>query len=407
MMGNADMPGFPLGKEQLLPQEEKLEIVCKKKNLRIAIAKESSADENRVAMAPHAVELLINQGHDIIIEKGAGESANFSDLMYSEIGARIVKEKKEIYTSDVIVKVAPLNEDEIAMLKGQQTVLSFFQIGTQNKAYIQKLLKKKITAIGYDFYRDRRDIGLPIVQSMMEISGSTSILIAAEYLSNVNKGKGEMLGGISGISPTEIVILGAGTAGEFAARTALGLGAYVKVFDCAVSKLRDLQERLGARIYTSILQPRVITKALKTADVVIGAIPFEDDQQTYMVSENAIKQMKPYSVLIDLRVDQGGCFETSELTSFKNPVYKKHNVIHYCVPNIPSRVARTASYALSNILGQILIELGDAGGVNQILKEHQGLKKGVYIFNGVLTKEIIAKKFDLPSQDINLLISAF
>lgn len=407
MMGSSDMPGFPLGKESLFPQEEKLEIVRKKKSLKIAIAKESSTDENRVAMAPHAVELLINQGHEVIVEKGAGESANFSDLMYSEIGASIEKDKKEIYASDVIVKVAPLNEEEIDLLKGNQSVLSFFQIGTQKKSYVKKLMQKKVTAIGYDFYRDKRDVGLPIVQSMMEISGSTSILIAAEYLSNVNKGKGEMLGGISGISPTEIVILGAGTAGEFAARTALGLGANVKVFDCSVSKLRDLQERLGSRIYTSILQPRVITKALKTADVVIGAIPFEDDQQSYVVTEDAIKQMKPYSVLVDLRVDQGGCFETSELTNFKDPVYKKHNVIHYCVPNIPSRVARTASYALSNILGHILIELGDAGGINQILKEHQGLKKGVYIFNGVLTKEVIARKFDLPSQDINLLISAF
>lgn len=407
MMGNAEIPGFSFGKESLMPQEEKLEITKKKKNLRIAIAKESSFDENRVAMAPHAVELLVNSGHDVIVEKGAGDSANFTDMMYSEVGGMIVENKKEIYHSDIIVKVAPLSEEEIDLLKGNQLVFSFFQIGTQNRNVVQKLLKKKVTALAYEFYKDIKDVGLPIVKSMMEISGTASILIAAEYLSNVNEGKGEMLGGISGVSPTEIVILGAGTAGEFAARTALGLGAYVKVFDTSVCRLRELQERLGARIYTSILQPRVITKALKSADVVIGAIPLENEQQAYIVSEEAIKQMKSYSVIIDLRIDHGGCFETSELTCFDNPIYRKHGVVHYCVPNIPSRVARTASYALSNILGQILIELGDTGGLTQLIKEHPGLKNSIYSYNGVLTKESISKKFGLPFQDLNLLITAF
>ncbi|MBI9069849.1 MAG: alanine dehydrogenase [Salinivirgaceae bacterium] len=407
MMGNADMSGFSLGKGGFMPQEEKLEIGRKKKNLRIAIAKESAFDENRVALAPHAVELLVNNGHDVIVEKGAGESANFSDLLYSEVGGLIVDDKNEIFASDVIVKVAPLSEKEIDQLKGNQIVLSFFQIGTQKREYVEKLLKKKITALAYEYYTDRKEMGMPIVQSMMEISGSASILIAAEYLSNANSGKGEMLGGISGISPTEIVILGAGTAGEFATRTALGLGASVKVFDCSVSRLRELQERLGSRIYTSIIQPRIISKALKTADVVIGAIPLEDEKQSYVVSEEAIKKMKTFSVIIDLRIDHGGCFETSELTCFEKPIFRKHGVVHYCVPNIPSRVARTASYALSNILGQVLLELGDSGGLIQLLKQHKGFSKGIYSYNGVLTKESIAKKFGLPFQDINLLISAF
>ncbi|MDA3892321.1 MAG: alanine dehydrogenase [Salinivirgaceae bacterium] len=407
MMGNADIPGFPLRKESLMPQEEMLEIGRKKKTLRIAVAKEWAKDESRVALAPHAVELLVCNGHDVIIEKEAGKESNFNDMMYSEVGGLIVEDREEIYKCDIIVKVAPLNEKEISLLKGNQVIISSFQIATQSAEYIQKLTKKRVTALGFEYLMDRKEAVFPIEQSMMEISGTTSILIAAEYLSNANNGKGEMLGGISGISPTDIVILGAGTAGEFAARTALGLGATVKVFDGSVYRLRALQERLGARIFTSILQPRILAKALKTADVAIGAIAFEKDIQTFLVSEEAVKQMKPYSVIVDLRIDHGGCFETSRITSFKNPVYHEHNVVHYCVPNIPSRVARTASYALSNILGQIILELGDAGGMNSLIKNHRGVRSGIYIYNGVLTKESIGNRFGLPYQDINLLTVAF
>lgn len=406
-MDNSESSGFPLKKENLLPQEEMLEIGNKKRMLRIGVAKESLADENRVALAPHAVELLINNGHEVLIEKNAGVKANFTDVMYSEVGGNIVTNKSDIYSCDIIAKVASLNDEEFGLLKGKQVLFSSFQIGTQSKDYVEKLLKKKITSVGYEFYMDRTKKLFPVVQSMSEISGTTSILIAAEYLSNANSGKGEMLGGISGISPSDIVILGADTAAEYAARTAIGLGATVKVFDCSIHKLRSLQERLGSRIFTSILQPRILTKALKYADVVIGAIPPEKERQTFVVSEDAVKQMKPYSVIVDLQIDHGGCFETSEVTSFKNPVYRKHGVVHYCVPNIPSRVARTASYALSNILGQIIIELGICGSINQLLRQHDGLRTGIYTYNGILTKESIGNKFNLPSRDINLLMAAF
>ncbi len=242
---------------------------------------------------------------------------------------------------------------------------------------------------------------------MSEIAGSTSILIAAEYLSNVNNGKGEMLGGISGISPTEVAILGAGTAGEFAARTALGLGALVKVFDPSVYRLRRLQNNLGTRIFTSILQPRVLKKALRTADVVIGALHIEENVPQYLVTEDAIEVMKPMSVIVDISIDHGGCFETSRITDHTKAVFTHHNVLHYCVPNIPSRVARTASYALSNIFGQILLQMGEAGGLKYFLKTDSGVRHGVYIFEGILTKEHIGNKFDMPFQEIDLLMAAF
>ena len=404
---NSQSHNLQIQKENLMPYEETLEIERKQKKLKISVAKESSNDENRVALAPHAVELLINNGHDVIIEKGAGVSANFKDLMYSEVGGLIVEDKSEIYKSDIIVKVAPLNNEEIKLLKGNQVIISAVQIATQTPDYIKKLIKKRVTALGFEYLTDSKNEVLPVIQSMMEISGTTSILIAAEYLSNAKEGKGEMLGGISGISPTDVVILGARTAGEFAVRTALGLGATVKVFDSSVNKLRELQQKLGMRVFTSVMQPRVVAKALKTADVVIGAIPFNKVEAGFVVSEDTVKNMKPNSVIIDLRVDNGGCFETSKITSFKNPTYKIHNVIHYCVPNIPSRVARTASYALSNILGNIVMDLGDAGGVNQLIKQHIGIRSGIYIYNGVLTNESIGNRFNIPFQDINLLTIAF
>jgi alanine dehydrogenase len=406
-MGSSDMSGFNLHKSRLMPQEEMLEIENKKKNLRIAVAKEQASDENRVALAPHAIELLVNNGHDIIVEKGAGTGANFSDIMYSEMGGLIVDNRKQIFDADIIIKVSPFTDDEIELLRGNQVIISSFQIATKTAEYINKLQKKKITAIGYEYLMDDRLNIFPVTQSMMEISGTTSILIAAEYLSKAKNGKGEMLGGISGISPTDVVILGASTAGEFAARTALGLGATVKIFDSSIKCLREIQQRLGSRIFTSVLQPRVVGKALKTADVAIGAIPFERDIQAFVVDEDIVKQMKPYSVIVDLQIDNGGCFETSRITSFNRPYYYKHNVLHYCVPNIPSRVSRTASYAISNIMGNILLESGDSGGINQLIKYHAGVRESIYIYNGVLTKESIGKRFGLPFQDINLLTVAF
>lgn len=407
MLGSSEMQGFSLGKEGLMPQEEMLEVGKKKKKLRIGVAKESAADENRVALAPHAVEMLVDNGHEVLVEKGAGESSHFDDYMYSEMGGMITDDQKEIYSCDIVIKVAPLNDDEIKLLKGRQIIISSYQLGTLSANYIEKLAACKVTAFAYEYFMDRKEELFPILQSMSEISGTAAILIAAEYLSNANNGKGEMLGGISGISPTDVVILGAGTAGEFAARTALGLGANVKVFDSSIHDLRSLQEKLNTRIFTSILQPRVLAKALRSADVVIGALSSENEIQTYIVNEEAVKQMKPYSVIVDLRIDHGGCFETSSLTNFQNPVYRKHNVVHYCVPNIPSRVARTASYALSNILGHMLIELGESGGINQLIKDNPGFRAGIYIYNGILTKESIGNRFSLPWQDINLLTAAF
>ncbi|HON18601.1 MAG TPA: alanine dehydrogenase [Salinivirgaceae bacterium] len=393
-------------KSGLMPQEEVLEVSKDKKKLTISVIKESLKHENRVALAPHAIELLASDGHIVWVEKEAGINAHFTDLEYSEAGGEIIEDRKQLFSADIIIKVAPPNLEEISWMRGNQTLISSLMLSSCEYEYITALQDKRITAVAFEFLKDNTNRVYPVTESMSEISGSTAILIAAEYLSNANLGKGEMLGGIAGVSPTDVVVLGAATAGEYAVRTALGLGATVKVFDTSIERLRKLQHKIGQRFFTSIIQPRVVNKALKTADVVIGALPFEDHPR-FMVSIDSVMQMKAYSVIVDIAIDYGGCFETSEPTTLDSPIFRKFNIVHYCVPNIPSRVSRTASYALSNIFGPLLLDIADAGGVEKIIVENPGFRHGVYIFNGILTKESIGRRLGLPSRDIDLLMAAF
>ena len=401
------MSQFSLNKGSFLPQEEKLEVEEKRKKLIIGVPKDRMLYENRVALAPHAVELLVNNGNKVIIESKAGKGAHFDDVTYSEAGAVIVDNIAEVFMSDVVLKVAPFTDEEIKLMHRNQIVISSLNAANEDKSYITKLISKKTTAIAFEYIKDIENNSYPIVCSMSEISGTTSILIAAEYLSNVNNGKGEMLGGIAGVSPSDVIIIGAGSAGEFAAKTALALGATVKVFDTSISALRKLQNNLGRRIFTSILQPNVLLKAMKTADVAIGALYSINREKKFIVTEDIIKEMKRGSVIVDIGIDHGGNFETSKITNHKNSVYIKYGVVHYCVPNIPSRVARTASYALSNIFGSILLDISESGGVKQVIKNNLGLRNGVYLFNGILTKQEMGDKFNLPSRDIDLLLAAF
>lgn len=398
---------FLLSSHGLLPQEEMLETGRKRKKLIIGIPLEDPKTENRLALTPEAVELLVGNGHDILIEKGAGENASYSDTDFSENGGFIVDTREKVFSADVILKVAPLTLKEINFLKGNQLVISSLEIAKQSKKIINALVRKKVTAIAFENIMDRYE-QYPVVRSMNEIAGITSVLIAAEYLSNVRGGKGVMLGGITGITPAEVVILGAGTAAEYASRAALGLGATVKIFDQSVHHLGELQKSVGRRLQTSVFHPRVLEKNLKSADVVIGALSLPGSQKAhYYITGDMVKVMKKGSVIVDISIDQGGCVETSECRTHKDPVFERHGVVHYSVSNIPSRVARTASIALSNVFVPILLELGKSGGIKAHLKDNRGLRKGVYLFNGILTNSIIGDKFGLLSKDIDLLLAAF
>lgn len=387
----------------LLPQEQAVIPKHKNNQLVIGIPKETSFQENRIALVPDAVALLVNNGHRIIVERDAGRCANFDDHDYSEAGAEIVSSAQSVYEqSSIILKIAPPTIEELEWMKPRQILFSALQLSVQPHDFLKKLISKKLNCVAYELVTDGANI-YPFIRSMGEIAGGTSILIAAELLSNTNGGPGLLLGGITGITPTEVVIIGAGTVGEFAARAALGLGACVKVFDNSIYRLRRLQNTLGTRIFTSIIVPRVLEKHLKTADVAIGAMRAIGARAPIIVTERMVSEMKAGAVIIDVSIDQGGVFETSRPTNHSNPTFKVHSVIHYCVPNIPSRVARTASYAFSNLLAPILINMGEEGGFDALIRRDTGIRKGVYVYNGILTNKSLSETFKLPYKDINLL----
>jgi len=388
----------------LMPQESVLEVSKMRKDLFIGIPKEISFQENRVPLVPESVALLVNNGHRILIETGLGNNANFTDSDYSEAGAQIAYHVEEVYKADLILKVAPPSEAELDYLQDKQSLISILQIAMQPKGFMNKLSSKKITALAYECIKDETDI-YPVIQAMSEIVGSAAILIAAEYLSNTHGGKGELLGGVTGIAPTEVVILGAGTVGEYAARAAIGLGASVKVFDSSLYKLRRLQKNVGTRIYTSILTPSVLLKALRSCDVAIGAVLASEGRSPVIVTEEMVSEMRFGSVVIDVSIDQGGCFETSEVTNHSNPVFRKYGVVHYCVPNIASRVARTASYALSNIFTPILLNMSEEGGMDALLWRDKYIRSAAYLYRGTVTNKYVADVCDMPFRDLNLLMA--
>ena len=389
----------------LSPQEEMLEKTVKNKNLFIGIPKETELQEQRVALVPESVGFLVANGHRVVVESSAGERANFSDSDYSESGAEILYNSKEVYQADIILKVSPPNEAEISLMKYKQILFSALQFTVQPKNTLEKLIAKKITAIAWDYIEDENG-SFPVIRSMGEIAGTTSFLIAAELMSNANNGKGLMLGGVAGISPPELVIIGAGTVGQFAANAALALGVSVKVFDNSLYKLRRLQNEIGRKVSTSVIQPKVLEKALRRCDVAIGAISAPNGRTPCIVNEDMVKKMKAGAVIVDVSIDKGGCFETSKITTHQNPTFLKHDVIHYGVPNIGSRVSRTASYSLSNIFSPLLIQIADSGGCEKLIQKSIGFRHGFYIYNGTLTSSILGEAFELPYKDLDLLISA-
>ncbi|WP_304141456.1 alanine dehydrogenase [Mesoflavibacter zeaxanthinifaciens] len=392
----------PFSKAQLIPQEETLEVFKHKSELFIGIPKETAFQEKRVCLTPDAVSAIVNNGHRVLIESEAGLGANFSDKDYSEAGAEITKDTAKVYSCPMILKVEPPTLEELELINPQTTLISALQIKTQSKKYFEKLATKRITALAFEFIKDE-DGAYPAVRALSEIAGTASVLIASELLSSSSQGNGLMFGNISGVPPTEVVILGAGTVGEFAARSAIGLGANVKVFDNSITKLRCLQTNLNRTIYTSTIQPKYLSKALKRCDVVIGAVRGKD-RSPIIVTEAMVENMKKGSVIIDVSIDMGGCFETSEITSHNKPTFRKHDVIHYCVPNIPARYSRTASASISNIFTPYLLKIADDGGLEHAIRFDKGLKNGLYFYHGILTSRAVGEWFDLKHSDINLLI---
>ncbi|MBC5841957.1 MAG: alanine dehydrogenase [Flavobacteriaceae bacterium] len=392
----------PFTKQQLMPQEEKLEVGKRRSELFIGLPKETSHQERRICLTPDAVNSLTCHGHRVMIESGAGESSSYSDKEYSDAGAEVTKDTKKVFSCPMILKVEPPTLEEIEMMNSQSILISAIQLKTKQKSYFEALTKKKITALAFEYIKDE-DGTYPAVKSLSEIAGTASILIAAELMITTEFGKGLLFGNITGVPPTEVVILGAGTVGEFAAKTAIGLGANVKVFDNSITKLRRLQNNLNQRIFTSTIQPKTLLKALRRCDVAIGAMR-GIDRTPVVVTETMVEHMKKGAVIVDVSIDTGGCFETSEVTSHEKPTFIKSNVLHYCVPNIPARYSKTASLSISNIITPYLIQIADDGGIESAIRCDKGLKCGVYLYHGILTNKAIGDWFDIPNNDINLIV---
>ena len=377
-----------------------------KANLRIGVPKESYFFENRVALTPASVGVLVANGHEVYVQKGAGEASSFPDGAYNAAGAYIVYSLADVYVkSDIIVKIAPLSVEELDMLRPQQCLISAVNLGSMTPHHLRTLIRKNILAVGFEFLegKDRRR---PLVQLMSEIAGITSIHIASELLSAHTQGKGMLLGGVTGVPPSIVTIIGAGTVGYNAARTALGMGAVIKVIDEDVGQLRAIESRLGFKIHSVVSMRNYIEDAVLDSDVVIGAAFKPGMRAPVVVTEDMVSEMREGSVIVDVAIDQGGCVETSSPTTHEKPTFVKHGVVHYCVPNIASRVPATASAAVSNILGPLLIQAGDLGGVEQLMKTNEGVKQGVYVYRKHLTKRTLSTLFGIDFMDINLLVAS-
>lgn len=395
-------PKSPFTIAQLLPQEETLEIARHRGNLYIGIPKEAYFQEKRICLTPDAVNAIVNNGHKVLIEKGAGLEAGFSDNEYSEAGAQLTDDTQKVFGCPIVLKVEPPTLGELKWMQPKTVLISALQLKTRKKEYFNALAKKKITALAFEFIKDE-DHSYPLVKALSEIAGTASVLIAAELMVNAKKGNGLLFGNISGVPPIEVVVIGAGTVGEFAVRSALGLGANVKVFDSSITKLRTIQTNVGRILYTSTVQPKNLMKALLRCDVAIGAVRGQN-RAPIIVTEDMVRKMKKGAVVIDVCVDMGGCFETTEMTSHDNPTFINHGVIHYGVPNIPARYPKTASISISNIFTPYILEIAESGGLENAIRFDSGLKNGLYFYRGILTNKAVADWFDLPYSDLNLLI---
>ncbi len=395
-------PKSPFTRAQLLPQEETLEISKQKGELFIGIPKETYFQEKRICLTPDAVAAVVANGHKVLVEKGAGSEAGFSDRDYSEAGAQLSNDTKKIFGCPTILKVEPPTMEELELINPKTVLISALQLKTRQKSYFQALAKKKITALAFEFIKDE-DHSYPAVKALSEIAGTASVLIAAELMVNAKKGNGLLFGNISGVPPVEVVVIGAGTVGQFAVRSALGLGANVKVFDSSITKLRNLQSNVGQTLYTSTIQPKNLLKALRRCDVAIGAVR-GSNRSPIIVTKTMVENMKKGAVIIDVSVDMGGCFETTEMTSHDQPTHIKYDVIHYGVPNIPARYPKTASISISNIFTPYLLEIAECGGLENAIRFDNGLRNGLYFYRGILTNKAVGDWFDMPYSDLNLLI---
>ena len=369
--------------------------------MRIGIPTETHFQEKRVGLIPSAVDILVKSGHKVFIQSGAGIESHFTDENFRDVGADIVYSAEEVYhRSELIAKIAPLTETEADLLQEDQILFSFLHLEIGKKKIIEKLLSKRITAIGYELIKDEDEY--PVQQAMSEIAGQISIQVAERFLASDNEeSRGILLGGLTGVAPAAVVIVGAGVVGYNAARAALGRGAQVIILDTDHKKLRKVRNDFGSSCTTVMANPYTVARGAKFADVLIGAIQVKAGKSPHVITEEMIKSMKTGAIVLDVAIDQGGCVETSRPTSLSHPVYNEYGVLHYCVPNMPALVSRTASYALTNAAIDYITKIADQGLVKTLLGD-SGLANGVCTHNGFCSNSTIADSFNIEFRRLHL-----
>ncbi len=400
------MSQIPKDAARLFPEECLIREIAGKPRLSIGIPKEDSSSETRLPLTPEGVSILVEEGHSVYIERDAGLPMSYSNIQFSEAGAFLVDTPEEVFNADIVFKITPPTLEQLNRMQNRSTIFSMLQLSNLSKEAIEVIMQKKMNAVAYELIKDEQK-AFPVVNSIAEIEGNAAIAIVSDLMSSEHGGKGILLGGVAGITPPEVVILGASITGSVAARTAIGLGAMVKVFDHDINKLRKIQHYLGRMVFTSVIHPAVLFRALASADAVIGNLRYINGSERFMVSEELVKTMKKGAVIVDMSVDQGGCFETSECRTISDPVFEKHGIIHYCVPNISARVGRTSSIALSNIFTPIILKIGESGSVKQSVADSSGFRHGAYVFNGVMVNRLIGDYYNIPSNDIGLFLTGY
>ncbi|MDR1742444.1 MAG: alanine dehydrogenase [Dysgonamonadaceae bacterium] len=398
----------PLKSASFFVRELLLKVEKTNVSLLIGLPKETMPFEKRLALTPEAVSLLVDAGHRVVVEREAGLNINYSDRYYSESGAMIVDTPEEVFQADIIVKIGTPSYTEVQMMKPRATVFSFLQLNLFSKQTLELMAEKRISAIAYELMYDSTGVS-PFVTAISEIEGATAITIASELMSNAHGGKGILLGGVPGISPTEVVIIGAGVAGTIAARAAFALGAMVKVFDSDVNKLRTIQRTLGRTFFTSTFHPNVLRNTFRSADVVIGAMQYVNQTHRYIISTDLVRELKKGALIIDLRMAYGGCFETTAEACLPDTpaVFERFGVLHFCEMSVSSRVARTTSMAISNIFATLFASMGEYGGIGGLAKADRGFASGFYLFSGKMVNSYVGNRFNIPVNDLGLFLTGF
>jgi alanine dehydrogenase len=366
--------------------------------MNVGVINESGKIENRAGLTPSSVSLLTEKRHTVYVQAGAGLKSGYSNEEYTSQGAKIVFTKDEVLgRSDVVLNISPLSQEECSLAREGQILFGFHHLAVAKKSLLEGLLKKKVSIIGYEIVQEENK-SLPFIESLSEIAGQMCLAIAAHYLQTSQGGRGVIIGGVVTVPPATAIIIGSGVLARSAVNALLGAGAHTIALGHNMDRLRQLEEMTSGRVITLMASKYNIARMVKIADVLIGAVLRPGERAPIMVTKEMVKGMKKGSLVIDLAIDQGGCIETSRLTTLEHPIFVEDGVIHYCVPNITAAVSRTSTKVLSNVVTPYLLQIGEMG-VEQAIKRNPALASGVYVHKGNIVRKTIAERFGLDYKE--------